>query len=625
MILRLVPTLTFAAVAYVAVAQTTSTVDNLETFPTIIDDTSSTVFSPPPGGVLPGTVVPTTVVTSLPTTAPGIVSTTSAGPGSSTPSGVASTASQTSTSLANVSLPLTGPGPVNTSTTVSSSSSTSTITSAASGTSSTLAASPPGTVSASARVHASGWVVGIMIGVALPMSSSSKVRTSELASKKRDELLKQLEELKEELAQLRVQKINGANSSKLNKISVVRKSIARVLTVVNAKTRQNLRELYKKKKYQPLDLRVKKTRAIRRRLTKHERTQTTERATKKAIHFPKRSFPHPLLTTTLHLAISLVTLLALSFLSRALLTALAARAPRQLTSRSTPNYRRGSLHDALSKLASHAPISRLTSTAISDALTPFVLSSSLAAVLASLVEMRAAKVAEPPFWTLARLLPLVFTFVASFLPDVAPVLEELGEARRGVAILVWLVLMAGPAVGWGTASEGWFCAVVYAVAVMGWVLAVKAGMMESEEVQDDAQKSPPTLMLYLTLATLLLVPPLILSGEFASASKSGHLGFFTEPCFWAQELVMAWCGLASLGAFWGLIKHLDPLALFVTVGLKDAAMPYFYSFFFNNLLRHSTKPALRPTQQVWALIAILLYCVADSWDDSMGEGTVKAQ
>lgn len=37
---------------------------------------------------------------------------------------------------------------------------------------------------------------------------------------------------------------------------------------MNQKQRQNLRELYKGKKYTPLDLRVKKTRAIRRRLTK---------------------------------------------------------------------------------------------------------------------------------------------------------------------------------------------------------------------------------------------------------------------------------------------------------------------------------------------------------------------
>jgi hypothetical protein len=50
--------------------------------------------------------------------------------------------------------------------------------------------------------------------------------------------------------------------------NTVRKSIARVLTVTNQKARQNIREYYKNKKYLPLDLRPKKTRAIRRRFTK---------------------------------------------------------------------------------------------------------------------------------------------------------------------------------------------------------------------------------------------------------------------------------------------------------------------------------------------------------------------
>lgn len=92
--------------------------------------------------------------------------------------------------------------------------------------------------------------------------------------------------------------------------NVVRKSIARVLTVMNHKSRQNLREYYKNKKYLPLDLRPKKTRAIRRRLTKvgriepdlirrveatfcdlqHEASLKTEKQHKKDIHFSLRRY-----------------------------------------------------------------------------------------------------------------------------------------------------------------------------------------------------------------------------------------------------------------------------------------------------------------------------------------------
>lgn len=51
---------------------------------------------------------------------------------------------------------------------------------------------------------------------------------------------------------------------------VVRLSIAQVLTVISQKQKSALREAYKNKKFLPLDLRPKKTRAIRRRLTKHQ-------------------------------------------------------------------------------------------------------------------------------------------------------------------------------------------------------------------------------------------------------------------------------------------------------------------------------------------------------------------
>lgn len=51
---------------------------------------------------------------------------------------------------------------------------------------------------------------------------------------------------------------------------LVRLSIAQVNTVISQTQKKELRAAFKGKKYLPLDLRVKKTRAIRKRLTRHE-------------------------------------------------------------------------------------------------------------------------------------------------------------------------------------------------------------------------------------------------------------------------------------------------------------------------------------------------------------------
>jgi len=70
----------------------------------------------------------------------------------------------------------------------------------------------------------------------------------------------------------------------------VRKSIARCLTVLNHTQRAKLAEEFKGKKYKPLQLRQKKTRAIRRRLTHHELALKTLKQTKKDTHFGKRKY-----------------------------------------------------------------------------------------------------------------------------------------------------------------------------------------------------------------------------------------------------------------------------------------------------------------------------------------------
>ncbi|KAI9051030.1 hypothetical protein LZ554_005138 [Drepanopeziza brunnea f. sp. 'monogermtubi'] len=120
--------------------------------------------------------------------------------------------------------------------------------------------------------------------------STAKVKTTQLWSKSKTDLSKQLGELKTELGQLRTQKIAGGSASKLTKIHDLRKSIAKVLTVINANQRSQLRLFYKNKKYLPLDLRPKQTRAIRRRLTKHEQEKTLEKQKKRATHFPQRKY-----------------------------------------------------------------------------------------------------------------------------------------------------------------------------------------------------------------------------------------------------------------------------------------------------------------------------------------------
>merc|ERR1711928_194558 len=117
-----------------------------------------------------------------------------------------------------------------------------------------------------------------------------KIKCSELRNKKKEELTKQLDDLETELAQLRVAKVTGGAASKLSKIRVVRKSIARVYIVMHQKQKENLRKLCRSKKYKPLDLRPKKTRAMRKALTPHEKSLKTSKELRKMRAFPQRKF-----------------------------------------------------------------------------------------------------------------------------------------------------------------------------------------------------------------------------------------------------------------------------------------------------------------------------------------------
>ena len=117
-----------------------------------------------------------------------------------------------------------------------------------------------------------------------------KVKAFELRNKTSKELLNEVNDFKGELQSLRVSKATGAAAAKLAKIRVIRKNIARVLTVYNQKVKKEARQSYAGKKYIAQDLRAKKTRAIRRSLTSVQKKIVSSREAKRSANFPKRRF-----------------------------------------------------------------------------------------------------------------------------------------------------------------------------------------------------------------------------------------------------------------------------------------------------------------------------------------------
>lgn len=116
------------------------------------------------------------------------------------------------------------------------------------------------------------------------------VKAYELRSMSKEELLKTLTDLRKELSELHVAKVTDGAASKVAKIRGVRKSIARVLTVHNQMQKEGLRKAAAGAKYKPKDLRAKKTRAMRRALTKSERSKKTHKQCCKEASFPALKF-----------------------------------------------------------------------------------------------------------------------------------------------------------------------------------------------------------------------------------------------------------------------------------------------------------------------------------------------
>ncbi|KAI8870526.1 hypothetical protein GQ42DRAFT_155243 [Ramicandelaber brevisporus] len=117
----------------------------------------------------------------------------------------------------------------------------------------------------------------------------AQYKAFELRKKSPEELKQQLELIKKELAEKRVQKATSRDAKGLQ-IAETRKNLARVLTVISQNQHHATRLQYRGKKYKPLDVRAKTTRALRRKLTSFEASRKTVKQQKKDAHFPQRKF-----------------------------------------------------------------------------------------------------------------------------------------------------------------------------------------------------------------------------------------------------------------------------------------------------------------------------------------------
>ncbi len=67
------------------------------------------------------------------------------------------------------------------------------------------------------------------------------IKAVELRKKSSEELLAELKKLREELQSIRFSKVSGTAVAKLSKIKILRRSIARCLTVINDNNKNKLK------------------------------------------------------------------------------------------------------------------------------------------------------------------------------------------------------------------------------------------------------------------------------------------------------------------------------------------------------------------------------------------------
>lgn len=122
------------------------------------------------------------------------------------------------------------------------------------------------------------------------INTNKMVKAYELRGKAKEELLTLLDDNRKELSELKVAKVTGGAASKIAKIKSVRKNIARILTVHNQQQKEGIRKASAGAKFLSKDLRLRKTRAMRRALTAVQANAKTISQQKKAQAFPARKF-----------------------------------------------------------------------------------------------------------------------------------------------------------------------------------------------------------------------------------------------------------------------------------------------------------------------------------------------
>ena len=131
-------------------------------------------------------------------------------------------------------------------------------------------------------------------------------RTFKLRRKTVEELLTTLQEHRKELSNLRVNKVASGLATKLAKLRSVRKTIARVLTVINQKRREDLKVAFSSRagivaynkangttfstSKLPKEMRNRLTRNLRRKITKRQAQKLLPKQQKRLNAFPQRKF-----------------------------------------------------------------------------------------------------------------------------------------------------------------------------------------------------------------------------------------------------------------------------------------------------------------------------------------------